>query len=96
MKLFIKLFDFGNRDRIFLGVFDGIAQMIDVEPIIVRIAVILLFMYFSIFDNMLGTAIILYIATYLSGLFVLYVFGVDQKHPEFNHLFLAKYILNKH
>lgn len=92
MKFCTKLFDLANRNRLLLGVCSSMAQMFHVEPIIVRLICVLSLIYLEVIDNFIGTAIILYLAAYLSGLFSLWI-DDDTTEKEIDTLFLAKYIL---
>lgn len=92
MKLCIKLFDFANRKRLLLGVCGSIAQLCRVEPIIIRLVMVLSLLYLGIVDNFIGTAVVLYITSYLAGLFALWI-DDDSQDTTGNNLLLAKYIL---
>lgn len=90
MKFFVKLFDLGNRDRLLFGIIGSLAYDIGINPIIVRFAACFCLAYLSFLlqENYLGTAIILYVATYLADLFEIWLFGNDD-----NDLISHKHIL---
>lgn len=93
MKLLIKFFDFGNRDRLLLGVIGSLADSLGIMPYILRFSLLLVLALLSLIDNFLGTAIILYVAAYLSSAFVTWLYGVDNDDLiNFKYILFANWI----
>lgn len=97
MKLFVKLFDLGNHDRLLLGVIGSLAADFGIEPIILRFVACFGLAYFSLLlqENYLGTAIVLYVASYLASAFAVWLFDNDDDDPvNFEHILFANWIAN--